>query len=81
MVSLVALAIYFVFFGVSSAVAAVAVIAATIADADADAEFLAGAAAAAAASLYDDGFDLLIVTGVQSWQSGVGASGVLYRFR
>jgi hypothetical protein len=37
--------------------------------------------AAATASLYDDGFDLLIVTGVQSWQSGVGASGVLYRFR
>jgi len=67
---------------VSSVAAAVAVIAATIADADADAEFLAGAeAVAAAASLYDDGFDLLIVTGVQSWQSGVGASGVLYRFR
>jgi hypothetical protein len=39
------------------------------------------AVAVAAASLYDDGFDLLIVTGVQSWQSGVGASGVLYRFR
>jgi hypothetical protein len=60
-----------------------AVVAATMADADtdadADAEFLAGAAAVA--SLYDDGFDLLIVTGVQSWQSGVGASGVLYRFR
>jgi len=35
-------------------------------DADADAEFLAGAEVAAAASLYDDGFDLLIVTGVQS---------------
>ncbi len=46
--------------------AADAVVAATIADADA--EFLAGAevTAAAAASLYDDGFDLLIVTGVQS---------------
>lgn len=43
---------------------AVAVVAAT--KADADAEFLAGVAAVAAASLYDDGFDLLIVTGVQS---------------
>ena len=49
----------------SAAVAAVAVVAATIADADA--EFLAGAEVAAeAASLYDDGFDLLIVTGAQS---------------
>ena len=66
----------------SSVVAAV--VAATMADADtdadADAEFLAGAVAVAA-SLYDDGFDLLIVTGVQSWHSGGGASGVLYRFR
>ena len=65
MVSLVALAIYFVFLGMSSADAD-AVVAATTADADA--EFLAGDGAAAdAASLYDDdGFDLLIVTGVQS---------------
>ena len=62
MVSLVAFATYFVFFVMSSA-AVEAVVAATTADADA--EFLAGAAADAA-SLYDDGFDLLIVTGVQS---------------
>jgi hypothetical protein len=61
MVSLVALAIYFVFLVVSSVAV---VVAAT--KADADAEFLAGAEVAAAASLYDDGFDLLIVTGVQS---------------
>lgn len=39
------------------------VVAATMAEAEA--ELLAGAAADAA-SLYDDGFDLLIVTGVQS---------------
>ena len=45
--------------------AAAAVVAATTADADA--ELLAGVVVAAdAASLYDDGFDLLIVTGVQS---------------
>lgn len=67
-------------------VSSVAVVAAVVAATTADAEFLAGAvaavvAAAGAACLYDDGFDLLIVTGVQSWQSGVGASGVLYRFR
>lgn len=49
----------------SSASAVEAVIAATTADADA--ELLAGVVAAAdAAALYDDGFDLLIVTGVQS---------------
>ena len=59
----------------------------------ADAEFLvavidasvrgrdAAAAAAAAASLYAvAGLVLLIVTGVQSWQSGACVSAVLYRF-
>jgi hypothetical protein len=53
----------------------------------ADAEFLVAAIDAsvglveAAASLYDtavvEGLDLLIVTGVQSWQSGTFGSGLL----
>ena len=78
------LAIYLVFFALSSApVLLFAVIAATTADA----EFLVAvaAAAAAAASLYEPtvevGFDLLNVTGVQSWQSGACVSAALYRFR
>jgi hypothetical protein len=81
--SLVALATYLVFFALSSAsVALFAVIAATTADA----EFLvAVAVAAVAASLYEPavevGFDLLNVTGVQSWQSGACVSAALYRFR
>ncbi len=83
--SLVALATYLVFFALSSVPVSVllfAVIAATTADA----EFLVVAAAVAvAASLYEPavevGFDLLNVTGVQSWQSGACVSAALYRFR
>ena len=78
-----ALATYLVFFA-SSSVALFAVVAATTADAEL-AEAVKGADAAAAASLYepavDVGFDLLIVTGVQSWQSGACVSVVLYLFR
>lgn len=77
---------YFVFFAMSASAAFDTVVVAAM---TADAEFLAAAidasvgldaAAAAAASLYDEtaaGLDLLIVTGVQSWQSGASRSGVL----
>jgi len=78
--SLVALAMYFVFFAMSASVPVV------VAAMTADAEFLVVAIDAsvgldaAAAALYDiavAGLDLLIVTGVQSWQSGASRSGVL----
>lgn len=89
MVSLVALTTYLVFFAssVSAAVPALfAVVAATMADAEflvavIDASVGLDAAAAAAASLYAvAGLVLLIVTGVQSWQSGACVSAVSYRF-
>jgi hypothetical protein len=75
----VALATYLVFFAMSASSPApfdAEVVAATTADA----EFLV-AAIEAATSLYvavvDEGLDLLIATGVQSWQSGVFGSGLL----
>jgi len=77
--SLVAFATYLVFFASSASVPVV------VAAMTADAEFLVAAIDAsvgldAAASLYEvtvAGLDLLIVTGVQSWQSGASRSGVL----
>jgi len=77
---------YFVFFAMSASVP-VPFEAEVVAATTADAEFLViaidasvGLDAAAAASLYEvtvAGLDLLIVTGVQSWQSGASRSGVL----
>jgi len=81
--SLVALAMYFVFFAMSASASFDTVVVAAMM---ADAEFLVVAIDAsvgldaAAAALYDiavAGLDLLIVTGVQSWQSGASRSGVL----
>jgi hypothetical protein len=73
MVSLVALAIYFVFFGVSSVAALLALAAMVVAATIADAEFLVAAieakvrgGAEAAAAVGALGRFLLIVTGVQS---------------
>ena len=79
----VAFAIYFVFFASSSSLFDAEVVAATTADAEfmeAAMEAAVRVCVAATASLYDDGFDLLIVTGVQSWQSGACESVVLYLF-
>ena len=80
--SLVALATYLVFFAMSaSSLFDAEVVAATTADA----EFLEKVVVVEdAASLYDAadvcGLVLLIVTGVQSWQSGACDSVVLYLF-
>ena len=85
--SLVALATYLVFFAMSaSAPPSVPFDAEVVAATTADAEFLAKVVVVEdAASLYDaavvEGLDLLIVTGVQSWQSGACDSVVFYRFR
>ena len=80
--SLVALATYLVFFAMSASTPpSVPFDAEVVAATTADAEFLAKVGLVeAAASLYDtavEGLDLLIVTGVQSWQSGTFGSGLL----
>jgi len=78
--SLVAFAIYFVFFAVSSVLLEdAAVVAATMAEA----EFTAGyifAVFGAVARLDSWFFGLPNVTVVQSWQSGALCSGLLYLF-